>query len=394
MARAAKTTPTAFSRLPRLVSPRAWVCIVFCWAVAVSLAHQPGESYLNLRIEKEKLTGQWDIALRDLEQTIGLDANHDGSVTWEELRARQKQIGAYALAHLKLKANDALVTPVLTEPEVAEHPDGVYTVVNFEATHLPHTQSLEVTYRLFFKEHPQHRGLMNLSCGSTNDQLAVFSPARMTQRFECAVPSRWREFTSFGGEGVWHIWMGFDHILFLLALLLPSVLRRDGGRWVVQPAFRPAFVSVLRIVTAFTIAHSITLSLAAAQAIELPSRLVESVIAASVVLAAANNLYPVVQDRGWLVAFGFGLIHGFGFASVLTEFGVKQGALLLPLVGFNLGVELGQLVIVMLFLPFAFALRGSWFYQHATLRIGSMAVMVISSTWMFERLFDFRVLPF
>ena len=98
--------------------------------------------------------------------------------------------------------------------------------------------------------------------------------------------------------------------------------------------------------------------------ISLPSRLVESAIAASVVLAALNNLWPVVHGRRWVVAFGFGLIHGFGFASVLADLGLPQAALLLALVGFNLGVELGQLAIVLLFLPLAFAC-GAALYRRA-----------------------------
>ena len=115
---------------------------------------------------------------------------------------------------------------------------------------------------------------------------------------------------------------------------------------------------MFKVVTAFTVAHSITLSLAALGVISLPSRLVESAIAASVVLAALNNVCPVVYGGRWIIAFCFGLIHGFGFASVLTDLGLPQDSLLLALVAFNLGVELGQLAIVAVFLPIAYALRG------------------------------------
>ena len=147
-------------------------------------------------------------------------------------------------------------------------------------------------------------------------------------------------------EGTFHIWIGFDHVLFLLSLLLPAVLVHESRRWTGVGSFRAALTEVLWVVTAFTVAHSITLPIAALQIVGLPSRLVESAIAASVVLAAANNLVPVVERRRWLVAFGFGLIHGFGFASVLTELGSPEEALVLSLLGFNVGVEIGQLVIV------------------------------------------------
>jgi len=136
---------------------------------------------------------------------------------------------------------------------------------------------------------------------------------------------------------VWHIWIGFDHILFLLSLLLPAVLAFGGGRWQAVERFAPAFWDVFKIVTSFTVAHSITLSLAALGVISLPSRLVESAIATSVVLAALNNVFPLVHGRRWMVAFFFGLVHGFGFASVLRDLGLPQNALLIALVGFNLG---------------------------------------------------------
>jgi hypothetical protein len=151
---------------------------------------------------------------------------------------------------------------------------------------------------------------------------------------------------------------------------------------------------VLKIVTAFTVAHSITLSLAALGYVHLPSRLVESAIAASVVLAAFNNLVPFFAERGWMVAFGFGLLHGFGFANALRDLGLQHGQLAATLFGFNLGVELGQLAIVAVFLPLAYALRGLLFYRRFVLQAGSVAIMLVASTWLAERVLDFKWLPF
>jgi hypothetical protein len=150
---------------------------------------------------------------------------------------------------------------------------------------------------------------------------------------------------------------------------------------------------VLRIVTAFTIAHSITLSLAALSVVSLPSRLVESTIALSVVLAALNNLKPVVAGRRWAVAFGFGLIHGFGFASVLADLGLPRDALVLALVGFNLGVEAGQLAIVGLFLPVAYGLRRTWVYRRMIFAGGSALIALLAAVWMAERVFALKLLP-
>ena len=198
----------------------------------------------------------------------------------------------------------------------------------------------------------------------------------------------WETLKQYVLEGVWHIWIGYDHILFLLSLLLPAVLLRRAGQWEPAPTLKGSFIEVLKVVTAFTLAHSITLSLAALGVVSLPSRLVESVIAASVVLAALNNLWGTVEGKRWLMAFVFGLIHGFGFASVLADLGLPQNALVLALVGFNVGVELGQLAIVAVFLPVAFLLRRTWFYRVGVLMGGSIVVAILASWWLAQRMFD------
>ena len=195
-------------------------------------------------------------------------------------------------------------------------------------------------------------------------------------------------------EGVWHIWIGLDHILFLLSLLLPSVLVWQAAKqkWHAVDRFGEAFVDVLKVVTAFTIAHSITLSLAALGVVDLPSRWVESVIAASIVVAALNNLWPRVVGRLWMVAFGFGLVHGFGFASVLADLGLPQDALVIALVGFNIGVELGQLAIVIVFLPLAFALRRTALYRRWVMVGGSAVIALLAAVWFVERAFEVKLL--
>ncbi len=197
-----------------------------------------------------------------------------------------------------------------------------------------------------------------------------------------------------GREGVWHIWIGYDHILFLLSLLLPAVLRREAGHWQAIAGFSPALWEACKIVTSFTVDHSITLSLAVLGIVSLPSRLVESAIAASVVLVALNNLYPILRAHLWWVAFAFGLVHGLGFASVLIDLGLPGGALLTALVGFNLGVEVGQVVIVGVFLPLAFWMRHSWFYQRLVLGFGSLLIALVASVWLLERSLDLNLLVF
>jgi hypothetical protein len=359
-----------------------------------ALAHKPSDSYLSISVTGERIEGRWDIALRDLEYAIGLDANGDGDITWGEVKARHPDIVSYALARLALKADGRDCPLSAGEQQVDEHSDGTYTVLHFTAAcgqGMP--ARLDARYGLFFDFDAQHKGLLNLSA-SGGTRAGAFSIDRQEQSFDLAELSAWSQFAAFVREGIWHIWVGFDHILFIVSLLLPAVLVFSSRRWEPAPRFGPSFWDVARVVTSFTVAHSITLSLAALGVLSLPSRLVESTIAASVVLAALNNLFPIVLGRRWAVAFLFGLIHGFGFASVLADLGLPQNALLVALVGFNVGVEIGQLVIVSLFLPVAFWIRSSRFYRHVMMSGGSGVVAAVALVWFCERAFNFKVMPF
>jgi hypothetical protein len=243
---------------------------------------------------------------------------------------------------------------------------------------------------LFFDLDPTHRGLLRAEQhGGT--ETAVFSPDRT--RIEIGTTGRLTTLRQYWSEGVWHIWVGFDHILFLLALLLPAVLAREDGRWRQVASFRAALLDVAAVVTAFTVAHSLTLTLAVLGIVSVPSRLVESVIAATVLAAALNNLFPVVSRRRAAVAFVLGLVHGLGFANVLADLGLPRDALATALFGFNLGVETGQLAIVSAFLPIAYALRSGWFYRRIALQAGSAAVALVAAVWLVERSLGLRLLP-
>ena len=339
-------------------------------------AHKPSDSYLVLAADGKELRGQWDIALRDLEYAIGLDADGDGAITWGELRKKQSEVAAYAFARFTVR--DCKIKPGAML--VDEHTDGGYAVLQFTADcgeALP--RRLELEYSLFADLDPTHRGLLRAQFGEQT-VTGVLGPDQPRLSLDPEGRTRLEQFFDYAREGVWHIWIGFDHVLFLLSLLLPAVLS--------APRFAPAFWEVFRVVTAFTVAHSITLALAALSVVSLPSRLVESAIAASVVLAALNNLFPVVASGRWIAAFGFGLLHGFGFAGALQDLGLPTGSLALSLFGFNLGVEAGQLAIVAVFLPLAFALRSTWAYRRVMFAGGSVAIAAVATVWLVERAFD------
>jgi hypothetical protein len=356
-------------------------------------AHTQSTAYLTLRVGKSGLTGEWHLALRDLDDAVGLDVNDDGLITWEELSSRKEAVCAYALSRLHIQCDGQPGLLRVREFLVDNLSDGAYAVLRFDVEGIHQPRRLEVNYNAFFDIDPKHRGLLRLERDGQT-QLGVLSPTTPIQAFDFGVTAPRNPFFTFLKEGIWHIWSGYDHILFLLALLLPGVLRRREGGWQPVADRRSAFVNVLKVVTAFTVAHSITLSLAVLGYVHLPTRLVESAIAASVVVAAFNNLTPLFPEGVWMVAFGFGLLHGFGFANALRDLGLQHGQLALTLFGFNLGVEIGQLAIVAVFLPLALSLRRLLFYQQFILRFGSAAIMVVASTWLAERVLDFKWLPF
>jgi hypothetical protein len=353
-------------------------------------AHKPSDSYLTLTVLGARVLGRWDIAIRDLDYAMGLDRDANGSVTWGELRARKDEIATLALGHLTVRAGEATCVAALRDFQVASHSDGAYAVLLFDATCPAEPKILDVDYELFFDFDPQHHGIVRIDDGA-GTRTAIFTPQNRRQKFEQATLAPGHQLASAIALGVHHIFAGIDHLLFLVALLLPSVLVRKGKEWVPAPTFRAALVDVLKIVTAFTIAHSITLSLSALNVLRLPSRFVESGIAASVVLAAVNNLIRVLDEDRWTAAFALGLLHGFGFSATLMDLGLPRKNLVLTLFGFNCGVEIGQMCVVAAFLPLAYLARRSPFYRIVGLVGGSIAIAAIASVWLVERAFVVKI---
>jgi hypothetical protein len=375
---------------------RVFMAIAIAFLATSVQAHKPSDSYLVVDAPSDgnAISGHWDIALRDLELSVGLDADHDGAITWGELRGQQSKVFDYAFERLAFNADGATCPIARGELKVDTHSDGAYAVLAFEAHCAAPPKQLEIGYHLLFDLDPSHRGLLALTVDGAT-RTAVLSPEQPVQTLDLAHASHLHQFLQFVADGMHHIWIGYDHMLFLISLLLPAVLirRRDNpdgiGHWVPVASLRSALWSVFAVVSAFTLSHSITLTLAALGVIGLPSRLVESGIALSVMLAALNNIFPRVTKRAWLLAFFFGLVHGFGFASVLNDLGLPRDALAISLAGFNIGVEFGQLSVVLLVVPLIFLLRKRRFYRPVVLVGGSSVIVAIAAVWFFGRVFGF-----
>ena len=363
------------------------IAMLLALFVVPAFAHKPSDAYLTIERDGAALTARFDFALRDLDNALTLDANGDGSITWGEVRAKHEGITAYVRERISISSGGERCALDVTRHALDSHTDGTYAVLTVVGRCPQTGPTLTVDYRVFTDIDPQHRGLLNF-VEAGRSRSVVFSAEHPQWVIGGDAAGPLRQFATYIDEGVWHIWLGFDHILFLVSLLLPAVLVLREGAWKPAESFRAAFVAVAKVVTAFTVAHSITLSIAALGIVSLPSRWVESAIALSVVLAALNNLFPLVANGRWIAAFGFGLLHGFGFASALSDLGLPTGSLALSLAGFNVGVELGQLAIVAAFLPFAFWLRGTWAYRRVVLLGGSAAIAAMAAVWLAERAFD------
>jgi hypothetical protein len=373
----------------------AWFFAFAAFFLALALArtaeaHKPSDSYLTLTVQGARVDGRWDIAIRDLDYAMGLDRDANGSVTWGEVHARKDEIASFALGHLTVRAGETICPSALRDLQIANHSDGTYVVLLFAASCPAEPKVLDVDYELFFDFDPQHHGIVRVDDGA-GTRTAIFTPEDRRQKFEQQALAPGHQLVAAIDLGIHHIFAGIDHLLFLVALLLPSVLVRRGKEWVPAPNFRAALVDVLKIVTAFTLAHSITLSLSALNVLRLPSRFVESGIAASVVLAAVNNLVRVLEEDRWTAAFALGLLHGFGFSATLMDLGLPRKNLVLTLFGFNCGVEIGQMCVVAAFLPLAYLARRSPFYRWVGLVGGSVAITAIASVWLIERAFVVKI---
>ena len=388
-------------------------CALLMALASPASAHKASDSYLQVEEGAAGLVLRWDIALRDLDAALDLDVDGDGKLTWGEVKTGWPRIQAYALAHLQIEG-----CPVRAgERGLERRNDGAYAVLHLTADCRLSAPPV-IAYALFREVDPTHRGIAKIQQAGRPLALRVLDPTQSPEiragagastpgthasaisaassGSELATPSSDELATGLGfaREGIRHILTGYDHVLFLLCLLLPSVMRRTPAGWRPVERLSQAVWPIVGIVSAFTVAHSITLGLAATKVISLSPAIIEPGIAITIILAALDNVWPVFPVRRVIVTFFFGLIHGFGFAGVLAELNLPTARFAWALLQFNLGLELGQLMIVVAVTTALFLMRHWRAYPRWVIGAGSVAAIVVGALWLVERTADVSLLGF
>lgn len=351
-----------------------WVLLVCALAVSITtavFAHQASDSYLVVNMDGTNFSGRWDIAFRDLDVLMELDVDGDGSITRGEFNRQLDGVLAIASENLVFQQGNSVCLLDHTKQNSIMVNDEPYLSLNFLINCPNPDAPILLQYIFLFESDLSHQSLLKLIRDGeettgiiTADKPTVFLNEVSTAKF----------FQDFFVSGFSHIMGGLDHILFLLVLVFAIVLiGQRSGKEKKQIA-----LDAIKLLTAFTVAHAITLSLAQMGVISVPGRLVESAIGLSVAVAALDIYRPFLGSKKWLTAFIFGLIHGLGFASALGQISATGTDLLIALTAFNLGIEIGQVVLASLALTFLYLFLPSekvrqvfsWVFAGVALSIG------------------------
>ncbi len=360
-------------------------------------AHETEQPYAYLFVSETTVDGRLELSINDVGEVLGIDVSGTDAETEANLRAASAELTAYADANFAVGDGESEWPIEWGRVDLfRENSTLAFAIIQYKAV-VPDgavPSDLDVRFEPFLDEIDGRDGLLLVNGGFENgefirdrEKLQTFTNDSRTQGVDLEVDSGWDTVKSGVTLGIDHIRTGPDHILFVLALLLPSVLVfRD--RWEPATGFRSSLWRVLKIATFFTIAHSITFTLAGLDLMPLPpSKLTETIIAASIAGAALHNLKPIWPNREWALAFVFGLFHGMGFAGLVDNLEVSKGTQLLSLLGRNIGIEIGQVVVILILFPALFLLRRTSAYEPV-LKAGSILLSVLAIGWMIERIFE------
>lgn len=377
------------------------VMLVLFFAPVEASAHRLGESYIFLQIRKNHIEGRIELHTEDADSKFELDQDGDGKVSSDEITAKIDVIRTYVSERFRI--GDGTSDYAMTVKDgftLLQLNIGDFIQLEFSTDSIAQIPNeIDLGYEVFFDHNDSQIGLLVMEVNERlqlrNDDETVslvFESTEPTQTLDLTKPPRRGTLTRFIWEGVWHIWIGLDHILFLVALLLASVMNRESKPWQPVETFRSGLWNVVKIATIFTVAHSITLGLAATGVLSFPSWIVESIIAVSIIIAAFDNMVPLFGRRIAVIVFLFGLFHGLGFASVLGHLALSQKSLFKTLLGFNVGVELGQIAIICVVFPILFKLRELKAYRPLVLYGGSVVLILLGLNWVIDRSLGITIL--
>ncbi len=365
--------------------------------VSPASAHTGDQSYVYLEIFEDHIEGRVELPIDQLNDSLDLSVPKRRAAALAEIEANDRLIIDYLSDHLAI--GDGLTTwPIEFDGiDFLSASRDNYAIFEFEVLErfdsVP--RQFTVSYDAVIEANADADALLLIASdwsggvlANEADHLLRYTADRTTQVVDLDEASWWKGMRAVIGLGIDHIEIGTDHILFILALVLPSVLVfRRGEGWEPAAGFGSGLWRVIKIMTMFTVAHSITLTLGGLGIVELPVKPVEFLIALSIALAALHNLRPIFSNKEWLLALGFGLFHGLGFAGLLTDLGLDRTNRFQSLLGFNVGIEIGQAVIILLVFPVLFVLRRTRIYMPL-LTLASLGLAAVASAWAVERLFE------
>ncbi len=367
-------------------------------------AHTTEQPYLYVFLTEASddapamVDGRVELAVGDVGEVLGVDLSGTDPEIEQALRANAEALRAYASDHVTIGADGQAWPLTFDRVDLFREAPGelAFAVVQYRADEVPERipNNLDVAFDPFFDEVEGRDGLLLLSGGYTAgefnteaEQLVTYTADERTRTIDLGADGRWGNFTAGITLGIDHIKTGPDHILFVLALLLPSVLVFAGG-WRPMEGFRASLWRVLKIATFFTAAHSITFTMAGMGWLPTPpSKVVETIIALSIAAAALHNIRPILPNREWSLSFVFGLFHGMGFASLVDQLDVSRSSQLISLAGRNVGIEIGQVAVILLLFPGLFLLRRTPVYQPF-LTVASLVLAGLAVLWSIERTFE------
>lgn len=338
-------------------------------------AHPPGLSSVDVQLGAGHLTATITFALQDIEAFAPMDSDLDAEVSDSEREASKPAVARLLAEQFIVSADNTSLVPDPATSVAYDDQNNAQVELRFSITPSHQLSLQSKLLRLLPEGHKEFVTVKNSAGQILSEKMLGRADDKLNINLangEQQAGNGDSTFVEFLKLGVEHIVTGYDHLLFLFALLA------------VTHSFWPA----IRIITFFTIAHSITLALASLNLIDLPASFVEPFIAATIVYVALENIIRGDHPKGrhWLT-FGFGLIHGFGFASVLRELDIASGdsGILLPLLSFNLGIESGQIGVAAVVLPIIWQLNNRLNTSQLFLRGGSLLVALVGFFWFLER---------